>query len=119
MNPRQFFDRVAAMRKIQKDCRDPTALQALEQEIDDEIERVQYIIAHDQSLRSPETPDHSQCHFIGKDDCCRRQCRVQGMKVYILPCQIAKFNKKECSHFITTPEYNYMKKIKLHFPKTK
>ena len=121
MNPRQFFDRVAHMRKIQKICRDTedndVALQSIEKEIDDEIERVQYILAHYESNDAGCVPDPHQCYYHGKEDCCRRQIRVQGRCAYIPGCRIAKYREKYCKYFITKEEYEYMKKIQLHFPK--
>lgn len=120
MNHRQFFDRVAHMRKIQKICSNTedneAALHSIEKEIDDEIERVQYILAHSESMDTGCTPDPRQCYYHGKNDCCRRQIRVEGRKTYIPDCRIAKYNEKQCRYFITPQEYEYMKKIRLHFP---
>lgn len=62
MNPRQFFDKVALMRKLQKDYfkfRRQSDLQrskALEREVDAEIERVKAIIG-DTSLNEPKQPN--------------------------------------------------------------
>lgn len=121
MNPRQFFDRVVLLRQIQKICQgtedNDSALLSIEKEIDDEIERVQYILAHSESKDAGCTPDPRQCHYHGKEDCCRRQIRVEGRKNYIPDCRIAKYNDKQCRYFITPQEYEYMKKIRLHFPR--
>ena len=120
MNPRQFFDRVVHMRKIQKqdpDTQDTTALSSVEKEIDDEIERVQYILAHYESKDSECTPDPKQCHYHGKEDCCCRHILVQGRNSYVPACRIVKYKAKQCSYFITHQEYEYMKKIRLHFPR--
>ncbi len=119
MTPRQFFDRVVQLRKIQKLDPECNALMAIEKEIDDEIERVQYILAHSDSLKSTCTPDPRKCHYHGRDDCCLRQIRVVGQNTYLPNCRIAKYKEKQCRYFITKEEYEYMKKIRLHFPKRK
>lgn len=59
MNARQFFDRVAQLRKFQKEyfaTRSKESLHqsiALEKEIDAEIERVQALLAHKQDVPQP------------------------------------------------------------------
>lgn len=59
MNARQFFDRVAQLRKFQKEyfaTRSKESLHqsiALEKEIDAEIERVQAILAQKQDVQQP------------------------------------------------------------------
>lgn len=59
MKPREFFDKVAQMRRMQKDyfkTRSSMALQRsrqLEKEIDDEIKRVEGILGHSE-------PQHRQ-----------------------------------------------------------
>lgn len=59
MNARQFFDRVAQLRKFQKEyfaTRSKESLHqsiALEKEIDAEIERVQVLLAHKQDVPQP------------------------------------------------------------------
>ena len=59
MNARQFFDRVAQLRKFQKEyfaTRSKESLHqsiALEKEIDAEIERVQTLLAHKQDVQQP------------------------------------------------------------------
>ena len=59
MNARQFFDRVAQLRKFQKEyfaTRSKESLHqsiALEKEIDAEIERVQALIAQKQDVQQP------------------------------------------------------------------
>lgn len=59
MNARQFFDRVAQLRKFQKEyfaTRSKESLQqsiALEKEIDAEIERVQALLAQKPNVQQP------------------------------------------------------------------
>lgn len=59
MNARQFFDRVAQLRKFQKEyfaTRSKESLHqsiALEKEIDAEIERVQALLAQKQDVQQP------------------------------------------------------------------
>lgn len=59
MNARQFFDRVAQLRKCQKEyfaTRSKESLHqsiALEKEIDAEIERVQALLAQKQNVQQP------------------------------------------------------------------
>lgn len=63
MNHRQFFDRVAMLRRFQKEyfaTRDKTVLQqakALEKEIDDEIARVQSLLAIEIQMPKPQQPN--------------------------------------------------------------
>lgn len=120
MNSRQFFDRVVLLRQYQKSdntADNDVSLQSIEKEIDDEIERVQYILAHSESKDTGCIPDPKQCHYYGKNACCLRQIRVRGNVTYLPQCRIANYNEKQCRYFITKQEYEYMKKIRLHFPR--